>query len=222
VQRGDDYELGVTQRYGSREYRFAAYRESISNTTLTIANPDSSLFQGDLLPDMFSRSGLFNAGRFDTIGYMATVTQDLGDNYHVSTSFGSTGVMVPTAGPLRTADDLRRIMQAGNRPGVTLRASGTVKQMGTRFVASYQWTNYQDALPLPQFATQSVRSGPGLNIMLRQPIPSPAGVPWRIEATAELRNMLAQGYLPLSMVDGRSLLLVNTPRSVRGGLAFVF
>jgi hypothetical protein len=222
IQRGDDYELGVTQRYGSREYRFAAYRESISNTTLTIANPDLSLFQGDLLPDMFSRSALFNAGRFDTIGYMATVTQDIDDNYHVSASFGSTGVMVPGAGPLRNADDLRRVMQAGNRPALTLRVAGTIREMGTRFVASYQWTNYQSALPLPQFSTQSVRSGPGLNVMLRQPIPSPPGVPWRMEATAELRNMLAEGYLPLSMTDGRALLLVNTPRSVRGGLAFVF
>ncbi|HXJ41635.1 MAG TPA: carboxypeptidase-like regulatory domain-containing protein [Bryobacteraceae bacterium] len=222
VQRGEDYELGVTQRYGSREYRFAAYRESISNTSLTIANADTSLFQGDLLPDLFSRSALFNAGRFDTFGYLATVTQDLGGDYKVSVSFGSNGVMLPGAGPLRTADDLRRIMQAGNRPAVTLRASGTVKPVGTRFVASYQWTDYSAALPLPQFETQSTRTGPGLNIMLRQPIPTPPGMPWRIEATAEFRNMLAQGYLPLSMVDGRQLLLVNTPRSVRGGFAFVF
>jgi len=222
VQRGDDYELGVTERFGSREYRFAAYRESISNTTLTIANPDASLFQGDLLPDLFSRSALFNAGRFDTFGYLGTVTQDLDDNYKVSASFGSNGVMMPGPGPLRTADDLRHLMKAGNRPAVTLRASGTVKPVGTNFVVSYQWTDYAAALPLPQFQTQSLRSGPGLNISLRQPIPSPAGMPWRIEATAELRNMLAQGYLPLSMSDGRPLLLVNTPRSVRGGLAFVF
>ncbi len=222
VQRGDDYEIGVTQRYGSREYRFSGYRESISNTTLTIANPDASLFQGDLLPDMFSRSALFNAGRFDTYGYLATVTQDVNENYKVSASFGSNGVMIPTRAALRTADDLRKVMQAGNRPAVTFRASGTIKQIGTKFVASYQWTNYQSALPLPQFATQSIRPGPGMNITLRQPIPTPPGVPWRLEATAELRNMLAQGYLGLTMTDGRPLLLVNTPRSVRGGLAFVF
>jgi hypothetical protein len=113
-------------------------------------------------------------------------------------------------------------MQAGQRPAVTLRASGTVKETGTRFVASYQWTDYTGALPGPQFLTQAARSGPGLNFMIRQPMPSIPGVPWKIEASAEMRNMLAQGYLPVSMSDGRQLLLVNTPRSVRGGLAFVF
>ena len=29
-------------------------------------------------------------------------------------------------------------------------------------------------------------------------------LPWRMEATADLRNMLAQGYLPLGVVGGRT------------------
>jgi hypothetical protein len=56
--------------------------------------------------------------------------------------------------------------------------------------------------------------------MLRQPIPSWFG--WKLEASAEVRNLLAQGYLPLMMANGQQLLLVNTPRTFRGGLAFVF
>ena len=43
-----------------------------------------------------------------------------------------------------------------------------------------------------------------------------------MEASADLRNMLAQGYLPMSFPDGRRLLLVQTPRSFRGGLSFIF
>jgi hypothetical protein len=97
-----------------------------------------------------------------------------------------------------------------------------VKTTGTRFVASYEWTDYRSSLPSPLFATQSPRPEPGLNIVLRQPIPQIPGVPWRVEASAELRNLLAQGYLPVSLPDGQQLLLVNTPRSFRGGLAFVF
>jgi len=224
MQRGDDYEIGYTERLGSREYRVSVYNESVSNNTLTIAHPDSGLFAGDLVPDLFSNSALFNAGRFEATGYTASVTQDLGDTYKLTASFGTIGVMAPRTGlpAVSTADDLRQFMQAGQRPAVTLRASGTVKETGTRFVASYQWTDYTGALPGPQFLTQSARSGPGLNFMIRQPMPSIPGVPWKIEASAEMRNMLAQGYLPVSMSDGRQLLLVNTPRSVRGGLAFVF
>jgi len=71
------------------------------------------------------------------------------------------------------------------------------------------------------FSTQSARPEPGLNIVVHQPIPKFSGLPGKLEASAELRNLLAQGYLPIS-VGSQSILLVNTPRSFRGGLAFVF
>jgi hypothetical protein len=47
-------------------------------------------------------------------------------------------------------------------------------------------------------------------------------LPWRMEATAELRNIRAQGYVPLNTSDGQRILLVETPRSFRGGLSFIF
>jgi hypothetical protein len=65
---------------------------------------------------------------------------------------------------------------------------------------------------------QPLRSAPGLNVCVRQPIP---GLGKRVEATAELRNVLAQGYLGINSPGGQ-LLLVDNPRSVRGGLAFIF
>ena len=41
-------------------------------------------------------------------------------------------------------------------------------------------------------------------------------------ASAEVRNMLAQGYLPITGADGRRLLLVQSPRALRGGFSFIF
>ena len=46
--------------------------------------------------------------------------------------------------------------------------------------------------------------------------------PFRLEAVADLRNLLAEGYLPFAMSDGRQILLMHTPRSFRGGLSFIF
>ncbi len=222
LQRGDDYEIGWTGRFASREYHASVYNESVSNNTLTIAHPESGLFAGDILPDLFSSSALFNAGRFEATGYTVSVTQDLGENYKVIATYGTVGVMALPAQVISSAEDLRRVIRSDQRPAVTLRASGSVHQTGTRFVASYQWADYSSALPGPQFLTQSARPSPGLNFMIRQQIPSIPGVPWRIEASAEMRNLLAQGYLPVMLSGGRQMLLVNTPRSVRGGLAFVF
>ena len=56
---------------------------------------------------------------------------------------------------------------------------------------------------------------------LRQPIPAFGGIPGRLEATAELRNGLAQGYLPVSQ-GSQQVLLIQTPRLLRGGLSFIF
>ena len=224
IQRGSDYELSVTERAGSREYSVSSYYDDVSNTTLTIASPQGDLFPGDVLPDLFSNSALFNAGRFRTFGYNASVTQDLGQNYKVTLIYGAPGVLAPRSSRINgtSAEEFRNVMETAQRPAATLRASGTVKCTGTRFVTSYQWTNYKSAVPGPLFATQSARPEPGLNVMVRQPMPGIPGMPWRMEASAELRNLLAQGYLPLTTAGGQQLLLVNTPRILRGGLAFVF
>ena len=106
----------------------------------------------------------------------------------------------------------------------TVRASGTVRH--SHAPDSLPVINVA-GLPLRYAEVRSIRSAgssrpePGLNVdMLHQPIPSLFG--WRVEASAEVRNLLAQGYLPLTMANGQQLLLVNTPRTFRGGLAFVF
>jgi hypothetical protein len=223
VQRGDDFELGFSQRFGSREFRVSGYHERLTNTTLTVASSNGALFPGDLLPDLFSNSSLFNMGKFETFGYTASVTQDLGEDYKVTLIYGSLGVLSPHTGEtsIDNADDLRRMMELGHRPALTLRVSGRVKATGTRLVASYQWTDYQAAVPIPIYSTESARPEPGLNVTVRQPMPAIPRMP-RMEASAELSNLLAQGYLPVTTSGGEQFLLMNMPRSIRGGIAFIF
>jgi len=67
-----------------------------------------------------------------------------------------------------------------------------------------------------------MRQLPGLNLYVRQTIPGLGMLPWRMEATADMRNMLAQGYLTLGMTNGQQVMLIENPRSVRGGLSFIF
>ena len=38
----------------------------------------------------------------------------------------------------------------------------------------------------------------------------------------DLRNLLAQGYIPVVAQDGQTVYLVQSARSVRGGVAFSF
>jgi hypothetical protein len=112
------------------------------------------------------------------------------------------------------------MIHAGRRQAVTARLAMTVPHAGTRLIATYQIAlgDARWVMAGNPYSMEPLRALPGLNVGLRQPIP---GLGKRVEATAELRNILAQGYLGIDTQGGR-LLLVDNPRSVRGGLAFIF
>jgi len=99
--------------------------------------------------------------------------------------------------------------------------SGLIPATGTRFVTTYLWTSGGTAGPGHAFLTQRWQPQLGLNVQLRQPLPVSAG-PGRLEMSAELRNLLAQGYLPITSPDGRRMWLIQMPRAVRGGVSFIF
>jgi hypothetical protein len=62
---------------------------------------------------------------------------------------------------------------------------------------------------------------PYLNIFVRQPLPA-SFLSGRMEALLDVRNLLAQGYVPVLGQDGQTLYLVQSARSIRGGVAFTF
>jgi hypothetical protein len=69
------------------------------------------------------------------------------------------------------------------------------------------------------FDSSAGQSGPFMNLFVRQPIPAMGG---HVEAIIDVRNLLAQGYVPVLGQDGQTVYLVQAARSVRGGLAFTF
>jgi hypothetical protein len=176
----------------------------------------------DILPDVFSDSSIINAGNFQSTGYTGAVTQNLGEHVSVTVMYGSEGALGADSRALVTGspEELRSLLHEAQRHVATSRVSATVPWTGTHVVASYQWSADQRwVTPGNAYSTQSFRPMPGLNLYIRQPIP---GFRRRVEATADLRNMLAQGYLPVGIVDGQRMMLIEMARSVRAGLAFIF
>jgi len=224
VQRGEELEAGYSHKAGSRTYRASVYSERVNNAALTIVAPGGFAAGGDILPDLFSNSSVFDAGSYHTVGYTASVTQSLGDKFNLSVIYGSVGVLAPQTEQLasNSLDELRSAIRAERRNAVTARGSGTLRRSGTYFIASYQWMDDRAVTPAHIYSTDPIRQEAGLNVCVRQPLPAFLSLPWRMEASADMRNLLAQGYLPLSTPEGQRLLLVQTPRSFRGGLRFIF
>jgi hypothetical protein len=224
VQRTQSIEMGYRVVRGSRTYSIGAFHEAVANAALTMMASSGLYEDGDLLPELSSRSSVFNVGSFSRTGYTASVTQALGDDYGLTVAYGKGGVLRTDGRTLATGDpdELRGLIHPAQQSWVSGKLAGVLPGSGTKFVTSYEWTDYRSLTPGHVYLTQQMYSEPGLNIRVRQPIPNFAGLPGRLEASAELRNLLAQGYLGINGSDGRHLILTNAPRAVRGGVSFIF
>lgn len=224
MQRGRELELSYSRKIGSRAVQFSAYHESVTNAALNMVAPDG-MFGSDMLPDLFSANGIFNAGDYQTTGYTASLTQNLGEHVSASVMYGTMGALTVDSNTVVTGspEQLRSMIRSEHQQAVTWRLAATAPGSGTQLIASYQWAaDTRAVMPGWLYSTQSLRPLPGMNLYVRQPIPILSALPWRMEATADLRNLLAQGYLPLTAANGQPIVLVQMPRSFRGGLSFIF
>jgi hypothetical protein len=228
VQRTKTFEAGYRRVQGSRTYAAAAYRESVSNAAFIMSGPSDFVPVSDSLPDFGTRSRIFNTGNYQDLGYMAAVTQSLGDHMEASLAAGRGAALVAGGGEAQSNDpnEVRGLIRQTQRPWVTMRLSGTVPVTGSRLSTDYGWTDIHAVVPVHEFLTlqsdaQAFYQQTGWNVHLRQPLPAFGGMPGRLEATVDLQNLLAQGYLPVTAA-GRRTLLTNSPRAVRGSLSFIF
>jgi hypothetical protein len=61
-----------------------------------------------------------------------------------------------------------------------------------------------------------------LSFYVRQAVRWGNRLPPGLEATVDVTNLLAQGYLPFLSADGRTLFLAQSPRAIQGGVSFTF
>lgn len=229
VERTENMEIGYQKRMGSRTVSLSAFRESVSNPALTVSAPGELLPASDLMPDFSSSSSIFNIGSYHRSGYAASLVQALGDRFEVGVSYGNAGVLevnsdapVTGQGGEAAALDLRSRFRTSNHQWASARISASLPGSGTELTASYEWTDPGVVLLSHYYMTQGTFPQPGCNIRIRQPLPQMFGMPGRLEATAELQNLLAQGYASVPASNGQRVVVTQVPRAIRGGLSFVF
>ncbi len=226
VQRTQSIEAGYERVEGSRKFSASVYGEAASNAALMLAGPKGFVDWTDSLPDLGSDDRIFNIGSYNRVGYTGAVKQALGDHAELSVAGGYTGSLAVDARDAtlqdNSGDDLRSVIHEVARPWVAVNFSDVLPFTGTVLNTSYGYTDPGTLMPDHYYMTQDVMQSTGWNVRIRQPLPLFGGLGGRLEATAELRNLLAQGYLPLQASGQQKALLTNCPRAVRGGLAFIF
>lgn len=223
LQRTQNYEVGYNRTKGSLTYAASVFYEDVSNGRVNVAGNLTGINSEDLLSDGISATSTYNMGNYHRKGYIASADERLGNDLDMAVAYGRMGGFSADANAVAQGLGEGEKFLSGNDHNVAAaNVNAKLPITGTRVVASYGWVDSGTIVPRHVFTTQNVYVSPGLNIEVRQPLPALFGMPGRMEFTADLRNLLAQGYLPIADGGGHSLLIVQAPRAIRGGLNFIF
>ena len=220
LERAHHHELSVSRRFGKTSLQVAAFTDRVANTAL-VGVGDTTADSGEVLPDVYSGTFTYQGSTLDTRGMRAVLERKLNEDLAATLDYSYGGVLDMGPGE-QSVETARSVLRTVQRHAVAAKLSGTVPHAKTRWIASYRWTNGQALTPVDMFNASPGQADPYLNFFVRQPIPHVGFIPGHMEALIEIRNLLAQGYVPILGQDGRTLYLVQSARAVRGGVAFTF
>jgi hypothetical protein len=216
-ERDHHHEVALSHRFGDTNLQIAAYADRVSDPAL-IGVGEVTAASGDVLPDLYSQTFTYQGADFSTQGVRVMVQRKLNPDVLATFDYGYGGALELT-GNDANLENAQHWMRTRKCHSLTGKLSGQLPMAGTHWAASYRWVSEDTLTAVDMFNASAGQSDPYLNISLRQPIPGMAG---HVEALVDVRNLLAQGYVPLMGQDGKTVYLVQSSRAVRGGLAFTF
>jgi hypothetical protein len=225
VERAHHQEVSLSQRVGKTSMQVAFYSDNITDPALigigAMTPGEMTAESGEVLPDVYSGTFNYQGNDFATTGMRVVVQRKLLSDLTATLDYAYGGVL-DLSRPDVQLQDARQWIHAEQRHAVAAKFAGTMPKAKTHWIASYRYTGGHRALtPVDLFDSSPGQAGPYLNLFIRQPMPA-SFLAGHMEVLMDLRNLLAQGYVPVMGRDGRTLYLVQSARSVRGGVAFSF
>jgi hypothetical protein len=195
----------------------AAFHDQSRDTPVFGSGSSSN---SDFLQDPFSSAFVYDAGPTETSGIRVAYKQKFGENFDLAAVYAFAGALAPGSEDFAAGALLRDSLNMRYRHSVGGRVSGRVRHSKTEFHAGYKWLSGPALTHQDSYGEAFYDLDPYLSVGIRQPLP---GNLWscRWEFMADVRNLLAQGYIPVTTQDG-SVMLVSASRSFRGGLSFQF
>jgi len=220
LERAHHQEVSVSRRFGNTNIQAAYFSDQVNNTVLTGVGA-VGVGGGELLPDVDSGTFSYQGRHLETNGVRLVVQRKLATDLTATLDYAYGGVLDLTK-PDVELQDARESLATVRRHAVSAKLSGHLPGCKTRWMTSYGWINGRGVTPVDMFNASPGQSDPYLNVFLRQPLPGLGFLPVHMEAMLDLRNLMAEGYVPVMGADRRTVYLVQSARSVRGGVAFVF
>jgi hypothetical protein len=219
VERARHQEVSLSERIGKNSMQVAFYSDSLVNPVLTGVGETTS-DSGEVLPDIYSGTFSYQGNDFSARGVRMVLERKLTTDLTATLDYAYGGVL-DLARPDVQLQDARDSIQTERHQAMAAKFKGSIPKAKTRWVVSYRYVGGRTLTPVDEFNTSAGQSDPYLNLCVRQPIPA-RFIGGHMEILMDLRNLLAQGYVPVVGQDGHTLYLVQADRSFRGGVAFSF
>ncbi|MGO8984136.1 MAG: carboxypeptidase-like regulatory domain-containing protein [Terriglobales bacterium] len=224
VEKAHHQEVSLSQRFGKNSMQVAFYWDAIADPVLTgvgeIGPGEMMAESGEILPDIDSGTFSYQGNDFTTRGVRVVLQRKLLADLTATLDY-SYGDVLDLSRPDVQLQDAREWIRAERREAVAAKFSGAVPRLKTRWIASYRYSGGHVLTPVDEFDISPGQAAPYMNLCIRQPIPA-RFLAGHMEILMDLRNLLAEGYVPVMGRDGHTLYLVQSARSARGGVAFSF
>jgi len=219
-------EASVTRRIGkSARVQAAAYHDDLRNAAVWgIGNAAGGLWMaGNVLPDPAIKGIVVNAGDYRSSGFRAVYSQTFGRHLEGLVAY-ATGDALVAHNPLvqGTQGNLQGVLRPERTTSLAGKISAAMPVTHTRLITSYEWVPNDRVTLVDPYGQASLQIQPYLGVQIRQPLPTFAFLPAHIEALADFRDLLGQGYVPMSQGGQKPVLLSSGYRCFRGGFSVQF
>jgi hypothetical protein len=220
LERAHHQEFNVSRRLGQNRVQVAVFSDRVDNTALIGAGSVTTA-GGYLLPDIYSGTFTYGGDTLDSRGVRVVLERKFCSDLTATLDYAYGGVL-DLAKPDVELQEAQQWITTQRRQALAAKLTGTIPHTHTRWIASYRWVNGPALTPVDMFNASAGQSDPFFNLFIRQAIPTMGILPAHMEALIDLRNLLAQGYVPVVGQDGQTVYLVQAARSIRGGVSISF
>ncbi len=220
--------VSVSRKIGKdSRVEVSGFRDSFQNTVVLGFGGPAALekLAGNFLSDPVSGGVMLDAGNYQSSGIRTVYSRSLGNRMEASFAYALGSALTVT--PARPSNDwpqsnVSGVLQVARSQSLAGKVSTLVPFSRTRIITSYEWLQPGRVTSVDPYGQAALQVQPFLGIQIRQPLPTLAFLPAHIEALADFRNLLAQGYMPMTRSGEKPLLLTSAYRSFRGGFSVQF
>jgi hypothetical protein len=224
MESGSHQEFALSRRVGKGVVEAAVYRDAIGRPAIEgvgamgAADVAAGAGPSGVIADGATESFAFLGAGYTTQGVSVTVAEPVNRSLWAALEYETGAALASQYGSGERLAEVSAGLHAEDAEAVTAEVKGKVARTGTKVRAGYRWEPRHMVTAIdPYEADQGY-----LSFYVRQAVRWGNRLPPGLEATVDVTNLLAQGYLPFLSADGRTLFLAQSPRAIQGGVSFTF